>query len=94
MIVKNDTRYIIVVFHQRIPFLLQMDGKVHWYFQSHALSYKRLGSAINKAKKLCAQYQNVITCVFKTELGEELSMGDFKKWVDDKERLAFSLKTA
>ena len=90
----DKTRYIIVVFHQRIPFLLQMDGKVHWNFQSHALPYKRLGSAINKAKKLCAQYQNDITCVFKTELGEELSMEDFKKWVDDEKHLAFSLKTA
>ena len=93
MIGKNNTRYIITLFRVGVPFTLRHNGKLTYFIGNYDLAaYKQLGAASNKARKLCAQYQNNMTCVFKVQVGEEFSTDDLKKWREDENRLVFSLK--
>lgn len=87
-----NTRYIIALFIHSIPFTYQWDRKLHWNFQSPFIAYKNLACAEKKARKLCAEYKNELTCIFKVELGEDVSRVDLKNWRTDKERLVFSLE--
>lgn len=87
---KNETRYIVVVFYEGIGRTLQTDDKVRIFFSRYAKVYKNLGSAICKANKLFYQYKNEKTCVFKVSLNEELSCDRYKDWYKDKDRLVWT----
>ena len=85
--VESDVRYIIVAFYKGIGYTLQEDNKIAVFFSHYAKSYKKLGNAINAARKVSNKWFNETTCVFKTKLGERLSCDQYDKWYEDKERL-------
>jgi hypothetical protein len=82
----NTTRYIIVLFSKGIGYTLQIDNSFHAFFNNPAKSYKRMGSAINMAKKLINHYCLDQIYVFRVELNEELSCQKYNKWCNDEAR--------
>ena len=84
---ESDVRYIVVAFYQGIGYTLQEDDKIHIFFHHYPKSYKKLGNAINAAKKVNREYFNETTCVFKTKLEERLSCDQYDQWYKDKERV-------
>lgn len=82
----NTTRYIIVLFSKGIGYTRQIDNRFHAFFNNPAKAYKRMGCAINMAKKLINHYCFDQIYVFRVELNEELSCQKYNKWCNDETR--------
>jgi hypothetical protein len=72
-----------------IGYTLQIDNRFYVFFNKPAKVYKRIGSAINMAKKLINQYYLDQIYVFRVELNEELSSQKYNKWCNDETRKAW-----
>ena len=88
-IMRNKTRYIVVIFRNRVAYTYQMDGKFRWYFNHNVLNYIKLDYAKKLAEKIGKENPNLKVCVFKMELGEDLSNVKFHDWYQDVSRLMF-----
>lgn len=85
----NNTRYILVVFHDGIGYTYQTDDNIRWFFTHSAVRYQKLAYAKKKAEVLGRRYPNCKVCVFKAELNERLSCDQYHNWYKDDERLMF-----
>lgn len=87
-----STRYIVVAFSDGIGHTLLTNNKFKVFFDRHALVYKLLKCAVNKAFKMSNEYRVDKVCVFKVRLGEELNCCQYKDWLKDDNRLMYSIE--
>lgn len=85
----NNTRYILVVFHNGIGYTYQTDDNIRWFFTRSAVTYQKLSYAKTKAEKLGRRFPNCKVCVFKVEREESLSCDQYRDWYKDENRLMF-----
>lgn len=77
--------YIIILWHNGIPYFLQTNNKVAWCFEHLVKPYIKLGSAINAAKKLCKKYQYDKIRIYHISYLRTFNSSDFVQGVFDKD---------
>lgn len=88
----KEVRYIVVLFWNDVPYTLQTDDKVHYFWHHAATGYKKLAWAKKRAESLGREYLHDKVCVFKVDRGETLQRDDYAKWLEDNNRLMFNFK--
>ena len=87
----KEIRYIVVCFYEGVGYTYQEDDKIHIFFHHNAVCYKKLGHAKNRALDVAKRWVCNKVCVFKVELGENLSFAHYNDWKYDSERNVFEI---
>ena len=87
----EEERYIIVMFITDITFALRVDDTFRIVSSKPFKLYQRLKYATERAIKELDGFNACKICVFKIRMGESICPTDYIKWLNDENRLMYSI---
>jgi len=91
---NKSERFIVVAWYGGIPYILQYNNVLNWYFyNNHVKLYKTKKTAIKAAWKVSAKYKSDIIKVYSITEGEGVCGDHIRRWEhEEAERIVFELK--